>query len=235
MQQHLMQMQPMMAAYASPNQVTTDIIQQVILFLLKVLSFLCWDLFIGVFFAVQWVFISFILNVGWYLDENKQLILAILDNQNTGKAEECAENQAKLQRNLMYLAAIADSQQAPTLTQFPPNSMMQSGPRYMPHQAAQQLTPQSLLAARTSMLYQQSPISSLQQQAALHGQLGASSGFNILHGEASVGFPDFGRGNSSKQEGGSALSTEGRGGNSARQSGDGTESLYLKGSEEEGN
>lgn len=29
MQQHLMQMQPMMAAYASPNQVTTDIIQQV--------------------------------------------------------------------------------------------------------------------------------------------------------------------------------------------------------------
>ncbi|KAK8953135.1 GRF1-interacting factor 2 [Platanthera guangdongensis] len=26
-----------------------------------------------------------------YLDENKQLILAILDNQNSGKAEECAE------------------------------------------------------------------------------------------------------------------------------------------------
>lgn len=75
-----------------------------------------------------------------------------------------------------------------------------------------------------------------QQQAALHGQIGASSGFNILHGEASVGFPDFGRGNSAKHEGGSALSTEGgRGGNSARQSGDGTESLYLKGSEEEGN
>ncbi|KAG6515005.1 hypothetical protein ZIOFF_025383 [Zingiber officinale] len=219
MQQHLMQMQPMMAAYASPNQVTTDIIQQCSGYIMTKSKYhfdIC-------FFILQ------------YLDENKQLILAILDNQNTGKAEECAENQAKLQRNLMYLAAIADSQQAPTLTQFPPNSMMQSGPRYMPHQAAQQLTPQSLLAARTSMLYQQSPISSLQQQAALHGQLGASSGFNILHGEASVGFPDFGRGNSSKQEGGSALSAEGRGGNSARQSGDGTESLYLKGSEEEGN
>lgn len=25
-----------------------------------------------------------------YLDENKQLILAILDNQNNGKVEECA-------------------------------------------------------------------------------------------------------------------------------------------------
>ncbi|XP_020080134.1 GRF1-interacting factor 1-like isoform X2 [Ananas comosus] len=45
-----------------------------------------------------------------YLDQNKQLILAILDNQNTGKVEECARNQAKLQHNLMYLAAIADSQ-----------------------------------------------------------------------------------------------------------------------------
>ncbi|XP_074586444.1 GRF-interacting factor 1-like [Curcuma longa] len=201
MQQHLMQMQPMMAAYASPNQVTTDIIQQ-------------------------------------YLDENKQLILAILDNQNAGKSEECAENQAKLQRNLMYLAAIADGQQAPPLAQFPPNHMMPSSPRYMP---TQQITAPSLAAARTSLLYAHSPISSLQQQqAALHSQLGVSpggnSGFNILHGEASVGFPIFSHSNSLKQEAGSGLSAGGRGGNSARQSGDGTESsLYLKGSEEEGN
>jgi hypothetical protein len=49
---------------------------------------------------------------GWvqYLDENKQLILAILDNQNLGKLNECATYQAKLQQNLMYLAAIADAQ-----------------------------------------------------------------------------------------------------------------------------
>ncbi len=97
---------------------------------------------------------------GWvqYLDENKQLILAILDNQNLGKLNECAtwvncgasfckyticifiwflgfrfhmgnvsdihethlfmlvwvgwacRYQAKLQQNLMYLAAIADAQ-----------------------------------------------------------------------------------------------------------------------------
>ncbi|CAD5164798.1 unnamed protein product [Musa acuminata subsp. malaccensis] len=217
MQQHLMQMQqPMMAAYASPNQVTTDIIQQ-------------------------------------YLDENKQLILAILDNQNAGKADECAENQAKLQRNLMYLAAIADSQQqVPTLAQFPPNTVMQSGPRYVQYQQAQQMTPpQSLLAARSSMLYAQSPMSSLQHQAALHSQLGVSSGgntgFNMLHGEASIGgntalaagvYSDFGgrSTNSAKQEAGNAVSTEARGGNSGRQNGDGTEPPYLKGSsEEEGN
>ncbi|XP_074571522.1 GRF-interacting factor 1-like [Curcuma longa] len=215
MQQHLMQMQPMMAAYASPNQVTTDIIQQ-------------------------------------YLDENKQLILAILDNQNAGKADECAENQAKLQRNLMYLAAIADNQQqAPTIAQFPPNPVMQSGPRYMQHPQAQPMTPQSLMAARSSLLYAQSPISALQQQqqAALHSQLGVSSGsssggFNMLHGEASIGgntlaggvFSDFGRSGSMKQDAGSALSNEGRGSNnSGRQNGDGTKSVYMKGAEEEGN
>ncbi|GAQ81491.1 SSXT family protein [Klebsormidium nitens] len=49
-----------------------------------------------------------------YLDENKQLILAILDNQSLGKLTECAHYQARLQQNLMFLAAIADAQpQAP--------------------------------------------------------------------------------------------------------------------------
>lgn len=211
MQQHLMQMQPMMAAYASPNQVTTDIIQQ-------------------------------------YLDENKQLILAILENQNSGKADECAENQARLQRNLMYLAAIADSQpQGATITQYSPNAAMQSSARYM-QQQAQQMTPQSLMAARSSMMYAQSPMSALQQQqqqAAMHSHLGMSSGgnssgFTMLHGEPGVGgngtlsaggiFPDFGR-SSGKQE----MGSEGRGGSSGGQNGDGTEPLYLKGSEEDGN
>ncbi|XP_024310834.1 GRF1-interacting factor 2 isoform X2 [Brachypodium distachyon] len=45
-----------------------------------------------------------------YLDENKQLILAILENQNLGKLTECAQYQAQLQKNLLYLAAIADAQ-----------------------------------------------------------------------------------------------------------------------------
>ncbi|OAY84945.1 GRF1-interacting factor 1-like isoform X2 [Ananas comosus] len=217
MQQHLMQMQqPIMAAYASPNQVTTDIIQQ-------------------------------------YLDENKQLILAILDNQSSGKAEECAQNQARLQRNLMYLAAIADSQpQVPTAAQHLPNSLMQQGSRYMQHPQAQQMTPQSLLAARSSMLYAQSPMSVLQQQqqqAALHGHFGmaaggSSGGFNMLHGESGGGgngalapgvFPNFGRSGGSgggggvgKQEAGNAMPIEGHGGDAA-------EPMYLKGSEEEAN
>ena len=45
-----------------------------------------------------------------YLDETQQLILAILENQNVGKLAECARYQARLQQNLMYLAAIADAQ-----------------------------------------------------------------------------------------------------------------------------
>lgn len=207
-----MQMQPMMAAYASQNQVTTDIIQQ-------------------------------------YLDENKQLILAILDNQNSGKADECAENQAKLQRNLMYLAAIADSQpQMTTMAQYPSNAVMQSGARYMQHQQSPQMAPQPLLAARSSIMYPQSPMSALQQQQqlALHSQLSMNStttaGFNVFHSDPNMGgngtlasgiFPDFGRGGGGalKQE----MGNEGRSGNSGGQNGDGTEPLYMKGSEAEGN
>ncbi|KAM3294247.1 hypothetical protein ACQJBY_037263 [Aegilops geniculata] len=223
-QQHLMQMnQSMMGGYASSTTVTTDLIQQ-------------------------------------YLDENKQLILAILDNQNNGKVEECARNQAKLQQNLMYLAAIADSQppQTASLSQYPSNLMMQSGPRYMPQQSAQMMSPQSLMAARSSMMYAQQAMSPLQQQqqqqqhqAAAHGQLGMSSGattgFNLLHGEASMGgggggatgnsmmnagvFSDYGRGGSGGKEGSTSLSADARGANSGAHSGDGE---YLKGTEEEG-
>uniref|UniRef100_A0A6V7QRC7 SS18 N-terminal domain-containing protein n=1 Tax=Ananas comosus var. bracteatus TaxID=296719 RepID=A0A6V7QRC7_ANACO len=152
-----------------------------------------------------------------YLDENKQLILAILDNQNTGKVEECARNQAKLQHNLMYLAAIADSQppQASAMAQqYPSNLAMQSGLRYMPAQPAQLMSPpQSLMAARSSMLYAQPALSPIQ-----HGMgSNVTSGFNLLHGEGSMGgtnttnsgmlntgvFSDLGRGaGAGKQDGG---------------------------------
>ncbi|KAK1288092.1 GRF1-interacting factor 1 [Acorus calamus] len=223
MQQHLMQMQPMMAAYG-PNNVTTDIIQQLDA---------CVALY-GSGFVVL------------YLDENKQLILAILDNQSSGKINECAENQAKLQRNLMYLAAIADSQpQMPPMAQFPfiqsvqfpGNTAMQSGAaRYMQHQQAQQVASaaQPMMVGRSPLLYAQPTLSTLQQQQAMHasGQLGMSSGGNnsggglqMMHGSntsigggngslSAGGFPGFGRGGgdglqgSGKQDG----STEGRGG-----------------------
>ncbi|XP_068635308.1 GRF1-interacting factor 1-like isoform X2 [Aristolochia californica] len=214
MQQHLMQMQPVMSTY-NPNAVTTDIIQQ-------------------------------------YLDENKQLILTILENQNTGKLSECAQNQARLQQNLMYLAAIADSQPQPPMHAQP-------GSRYLQHQQAPQMTPQSLMAARSSMMYAQQPLSALhqQQQEAFQNQLGMrsgrESGLNMLHSETTIGgssgtlaaggFPDFGRGTGDGLQGGSRGITStskgemGTGGSSEGQGGqrDGTEPLYLKGSEEEGN
>ncbi|KAK9061378.1 hypothetical protein SSX86_018559 [Deinandra increscens subsp. villosa] len=208
MQQHLMQMQPMMAAYYPTTNVTTDHIQQ-------------------------------------YLDENKSLILKIVESQNSGKMAECAEHQAKLQRNLMYLAAIADSQpQAPTLhSQYPQGGMMQQGGgHYMQQQQqqqAQQMSPQALMAARSSMMYsqqQQQQYSSLQQ--GMHGHLGMNSGgggggLHMLQAEnnnatvLSGGFPDFGR----KHDIGMSCSTggDGRGGGGGSGGGDGGgETLYLK-------
>ncbi|XP_028063678.1 GRF1-interacting factor 1 isoform X2 [Camellia sinensis] len=157
----------------------------------------------------------------------------------------------------MYLAAIADSQpQPPTMhSQFPPSGIMQPGGHYLQqHQQAQQMTPQSLMAARSSMLYSQQQFSALQQQQALHSQLGmssgGSSGLHMLQSEANSsgttggalgagGFPDFGRGSTGeglqasgrgKQEIGSS---EGRGGGSSGgNGGEGGESLYLKAGED---
>ncbi|KAL4575345.1 hypothetical protein LXL04_022187 [Taraxacum kok-saghyz] len=215
MQQHLMQMQPMMAAYYPTNSVTTDHIQQ-------------------------------------YLDENKSLILKIVESQNSGKMSECAENQAKLQRNLMYLAAIADSQpQSPAVhSQYQLGGMMQqtAGGHYMQqHQQAQQMTPQAIMAARSSMLYNQQQYSSLQQQAAMHSQLGMNSGggggLQMLQGDSNSaaggsgshlgmgGFPDFSR----KQDIGlSGSTTDGRGGGGGGGDGHGGgESLYLKSGDHE--
>ncbi|KAK9691728.1 hypothetical protein RND81_09G215000 [Saponaria officinalis] len=162
-----------------------------------------------------------------YLDENKSLILKIVESQNSGKFNECAENQARLQRNLMYLAAIADAQpQQPTMhSQYPQSSMMQSGTQYMQQQQTQQMSPQALMAARSSMLYSQQAYSALQQTQPLHGQMGmssaSSSGLGMLQAEphSGGGYPDFGR----------PVTSSGRGGSS----GDG-EGLYLR-SGEDGN
>ncbi|XP_054790464.1 GRF1-interacting factor 2-like isoform X1 [Prosopis cineraria] len=53
-----------------------------------------------------------------YLEENKQLILTIMEGQNMGKSGEVAQYQAKLQQNLTFLAKLADAQpQAPVLPQ----------------------------------------------------------------------------------------------------------------------
>ncbi|KAK8342569.1 hypothetical protein E1A91_A08G237900v1 [Gossypium mustelinum] len=129
----------------------------------------------------------------------------------------------------MYLAAIADSQPQPPAihAQFPSSGIMQAGGHYMQQQQqTQQMTPQSLMAARSSMLYGQQPFSDLQQQV-LHGPLGMSSGgstgLHMLQSEASTTggngalgagvFPAFRHGSSGegKQDIGSAGSAETRG------------------------
>lgn len=115
---------------------------------------------------------------------------------------------------------------------------MQPGGHFLQPQQAQQMMTQSLMAARSSMLYGQQPqLSTLQQQqAALYSQLGmgsgvgSSGGFHILQTEAAHGggsFGDFDRaaaglGGGLKAEMGGS---EARGGSSAV---DGGETLYLK-------
>ncbi|CAH9097359.1 unnamed protein product [Cuscuta europaea] len=141
----------------------------------------------------------------------------------------------------MYLAAIADSQPQPPSMHHPQfasgGGMMQSGPHYLQHQQVHQQisTAQSLMAARSPMLYAQQSMSAPhhQQAAALHGHLGMSSGatggLHILPSEAhnAAGYADFARGlgGGSKNEFGGSLSMDGRSGSSG---GDGGETLYLK-------
>ncbi|CAI9086940.1 OLC1v1020878C1 [Oldenlandia corymbosa var. corymbosa] len=121
------------------------------------------------------------------LDDNKNLILAILENQNLGKVNECAQYQAVLQRNLMYLAAIADAQPPPSTSappsQLPPNSNPQEGHYMQQHaqntalQQQQQLQggiplqklPFQLNAMRSDQ-QQQQQLFHLQAQAQQHQQ-----------------------------------------------------------------
>ncbi|XVF10162.1 hypothetical protein REPUB_Repub07fG0158900 [Reevesia pubescens] len=72
-----------------------------------------------------------------YLDENKELIMAILENQNKGKLAESASFQAQLQQNLMFLAKIADAQpQASTSSQISPQCAVQQERQVQSAQAA---------------------------------------------------------------------------------------------------
>ncbi|XP_076936636.1 GRF-interacting factor 1-like [Bidens hawaiensis] len=104
-----------------------------------------------------------------YLDENKALILNILENQSTGKFSECAENQTRLQHNLMYLAAIADCQpkQSPIRLQPYTNTMQQQM-----QMQSQHMVPQSHMMTQSPTGFgPQSPFSSVNQHA-LQSQTG---------------------------------------------------------------
>lgn len=145
-----------------------------------------------------------------YLDENKKLILAILDNQNLGKLAECAQYQAQLQKNLMYLAAIADAQpQAPAM---PPQHMqigthpaMTQGGFYIQHPQAPSMGQQpGIFPPKMPLQFnnlhhhmqehqqQQQQQQLLQHQQALQGQMGVrpggpNNGMHPMHGEANLG------------------------------------------------
>ncbi|MCD9644293.1 synovial sarcoma translocation protein on chromosome 18-like [Datura stramonium] len=113
-----------------------------------------------------------------FLDENKNLILAILENQNLGKLSECAQYQAMLQKNLMYLAAIADAQpqQSAATSQAP--STPQHGNQMQQTQAAlqqQQGASISKLPFQLNALpsqEQQQQMLQFQQQQQFQGQYG---------------------------------------------------------------
>ncbi|GJN25539.1 hypothetical protein PR202_gb13380 [Eleusine coracana subsp. coracana] len=98
-----------------------------------------------------------------YLDENKQLILAILENQNLGKLAECAQYQAQLQKNLLYLAAIADAQPQPTQNPASRPPMMQPG--IVPG-AGHYMSQVPMFPPRTPLTPQQMQEQQLQQQQA---------------------------------------------------------------------
>ncbi|XP_057805859.1 GRF1-interacting factor 3-like [Salvia miltiorrhiza] len=134
-----------------------------------------------------------------YLDENKKLILAILDNQNLGKLAECAQYQAQLQKNLMYLAAIADAQpQTPAMpSQMTPHPAMQQGGFYMQHPQAA-----AAMAQQQGMFQPRAPFNSphlLQDPQQQHGHpqagqgqlgmrsVGPNNGMNPQHNDASLG------------------------------------------------
>lgn len=131
-----------------------------------------------------------------YLDENKKLILAILDNQNLGKLAECAQYQAQLQKNLMYLAAIADAQpQAPTMPpQMAPHPAMQQAGYFAQHpQAAAMMQQQGLFPPKMPLQFNnphqmQDPQQQLHQQhqAAIQAQMamrptGTNNGMHPMH------------------------------------------------------
>lgn len=173
------------------------------------------------------------------LDENKKLILAILDNQNLGKLAECAQYQAQLQKNLMYLAAIADAQpqMASMPAQMSPHpGMQQGGAYYMQQQAAAAMAQQqggfplrmpSQFTNPLQLHEQQQHHHQLQHHQAIPGQMnlrptGPSYG-NSGGPPGSAGTKQDG------PEGGSGA--DGQGG-SGHKGGEGDTSSHLKGSEE---
>ncbi|KAK1392170.1 GRF1-interacting factor 3 [Heracleum sosnowskyi] len=131
-----------------------------------------------------------------YLEENKNLILAILEHQNQGKVAECNQLQAVLQKNLMNLAAIADAQPPPSgPSQVPPSSVAQQGnymqspqgPMMQQQQGGSGISKVPKANAPRSQeqqqQQQQQQLLHFQQQQQIYGQMAMRAGANNgMHG-----------------------------------------------------
>ncbi|KAF4351678.1 hypothetical protein F8388_006380 [Cannabis sativa] len=91
------------------------------------------------------------------LEENKELILAIMENQNQGKFNECAPYRAKLQNNLMFLSNLADTLTKQPDVVSPPQPQMQA-------QSTMQQLQHHPQAAMSQQLQQQHQQQQQQQQ-----------------------------------------------------------------------
>ncbi|XP_059667302.1 GRF1-interacting factor 2-like [Cornus florida] len=163
-----------------------------------------------------------------YLDENKNLILAILEYQKLGKLAECAQYQAQLQKNLMYLAAIADAQpQAPTVpSQTPSHPVVQQGHQMQQPQAAAVQQQMGVFASKLpfqlgahqsqdQQYQQQHQLPHFQQQQFMQGHAGMRpTAINDMH-QAMHGGLGISRGlvdaGGSRQDGSEAGSGDGQG------------------------
>ncbi|QCE00990.1 SS18 family [Vigna unguiculata] len=102
-------------------------------------------------------------DVQWYLDENKRLIMAIFENMKLRKFDNCAQYQEQLQKNLMYLAALADWQHSQSQVMLPqvqqmivPSSMQH--PEFVPNAQEPRISPPNMalqFANAREQLYQQ--------------------------------------------------------------------------------
>ncbi|GJY57408.1 GRF1-interacting factor 3-like protein, partial [Tanacetum coccineum] len=123
------------------------------------------------------------------LEENKNLILAIMEYQNLGKFQECAQYQAVLQKNLLSLAAIADAQ--PPTPQLSPNPSQASTTLLMPANTIPHLAntfmqpgcsssgqklPFQLNSIHTLHQQQQQQLLQFRQQQQLQAQMGIRPG-----------------------------------------------------------
>ncbi|KAJ0103051.1 hypothetical protein Patl1_05565 [Pistacia atlantica] len=119
-----------------------------------------------------------------HLEENKQLIMAILENQNLGKSAECASYQNQLQQNLMYLAKIADAQpEAPKIpNQMPSYSSDQQEHYKHPSQTAMSQQECFLASKFPLSLNDHHQLPDVQQQQFIPGQIGMRSGASTSTG-----------------------------------------------------